>query len=185
MTENIICKNKRYMKKIYFLFLITISIPALSQPPIKVYAYSQAVSPGTIPKGVTDENGNRITTKKEPAVNYYIFASYNSPEKIAFSEVWIKGKLYNSKIKNIDSTPVINVNETILNKPVKVELVPATKEKVLSIVPAETKKSSLTKASWFIKMTKHAELIVSYLYHGKKYFITIKKIKMLEPIAGV
>ena len=173
------------MKKLYFLFLIAISLGGISQPRVKIYAYSQITTPGTIPKGVTDENGNRLNTKKEISVNYYIFASYNSSAKIAFSEVWIKGKLYNSKIKKIDSTPVINVNETIPDKPVKEELVPATKEKVLSIVPAETKKSSLTKTSWFIKMTKHSELIVSYLYHGKKYFIMIKKIKMLEPIAGV
>ena len=134
---------------------------------------------------MTDENGNRLNTKKETSVNYYIFASHNSSAKIIFTEVWIKGKLYSTKTKNIDSTPVININKTLPDNPVNEELVPATKGKVLSIVPAETKKSSLTKTSWFIKMTKHSELIVSYLYHGKKYFIMIKKIKMLEPVAGV
>ena len=173
------------MKRVCFLFLMAASIPGLSQPVVKIYAYSQIATPGIIPKGVTDENGNRINTKKEPAVNYYIFASYSSPAKINFSEVWIKGKFYNVRIKKIDSTPVINVNETIPDKPVKVELVPASKGKVLSIIPAETKKSSLIKTSWFINMTKHAELIVSYTYKGKKYFISVKKIKILEPVAGV
>jgi len=173
------------MKKLCFLFLITISISAIGQPPVKIFAYSQIITPGTIPKRATDENGNRINTKKESPVNYYIFASYNSSSKISFNEIWIKGKFYNTQIKNIDSTPIVNINETIPGKPVKEELVPAVKGKVISIVPGQTKKSSLIKTPWFINMTKRAELIVSYTYKGKKYFISVKKIKMLEPVAGV
>jgi hypothetical protein len=159
-----------------------LSISAIGQPPVKIFAYSQITTPGTIPKGATDENGNRINTKKESPVNYYIFASYNSSAKIRFNEIWIKGKFYRTQMKNIDSTPVVNINETIPGKPVKVELVPAVKGKVISIVPGKTKKSSLIKTAWFINMTKRAELIVSYTYQGKKYFIRVKKIKMLEPL---
>jgi hypothetical protein len=173
------------MKKLCFLFLMTISISAISQPSIKIYAYSQVVTPGTIPKGVTDENGNRVNTKKESPVNYYIFAAYNPSAKISIGEIWIKGKFYDSQIKNVDSTPVVNINKNIPGNPVKETLVPVTKLKVISIIPGKTKNSSLSRSSPFIKMTKHAEFIVSYIYHGKKYFIEIKKIKVLQPVAGV
>jgi hypothetical protein len=173
------------MKKLCFLFLMTISISAISQPFVKIYAYSRVTMPGTIPKNVTDENGNRINTKKESPVNYYIFASYNSSVKISFGEIWIKGKFYNVQTKNIDSTPVVLTNEDIPGNPLKEILVPASKGKVMSIIPGKTKKSSLKKTSWFINMTKHSELIISYIYHGKKYFIGVKKIKVLQPVAGV
>jgi hypothetical protein len=173
------------MKKITFLIFVLTSLSAISQPSIKIFAYSQAVSPGIVPKGVTDENGKTITTKKEIAVNYYIFASYNKSIKINIEEIWIKGNFFNPVVKNIDSTPVLNINETIPGNPVKVIMVPATTQKVISLKPGELIKNHIIQASSFRNLAKHAELIISYVYKGKKYFIGVKKIKVLEPIAGV
>ena len=173
------------MKKIVFLFLMTVSMTAISQPPVKIYAYSQEVTPGTIPKGVTDENGNRVNMKKNPAVNYYIFAAHTASAKISFVEIWINGKFYTVKTHKVDSIPVVNINETIPGNPVKEVLVPFTKQKVISIVPGKTMNNNLSRSSWFRKMIKHNELILSYMYSGKKYFIGVKKIKVLQPVAGV
>ena len=179
--------HRKYMKqKISLLLLLIISgLCALAQASVKLYAYSRVVTPGMVPKGVIDENGNAVNTKKESPINYYIFVAYNSFAKISFEEIWIKGKFYNTEIKNVDSTPVVITNENIPGNSVKEILVPATKLKVISIMPGKTKNSSLTRSSSFIKLTRHAELIVSYIYHGKKYFIEIKKIKLLQPVAGV
>jgi hypothetical protein len=173
------------MKKLWFLFLIIVSFSAIGQPSVKIYAYSQVITPGTIPKGVTDENGKPVNTQKKAAVNYYIFAAYKSPAKIDFDEIWINGKFYKTRTENIDSTPVVNINENIPGNPVKEVLVPATNLKVTSIIPVKTMNDAIIRTSWFRNMTKHVELIVIYTYHGKKYFIGIKKIKVLQFVAGV
>src|SRR5436190_112086 len=176
-----------YMKQKISLLLLSIicSLYTFAQIPIKLYAYSQVVTSGMAPKRVIGENGNAVNTKKESPINYYIFAVYNSSVKISFGEIWIKGKFYNTQIKNVDSTPVVSINENIPGNPAKEILVPVTKLKVISIMPNGNKNSSLARSSGFINMTKHSELIVSYIYKGKKYFITVKKIKLLQPVAGV
>jgi len=168
-----------------FLIFVLTSVSAISQPAIKIFAYSQAVSPGIVPKGVTDENGKTKTTKKEIAVNYYIFASYNKSVKINIEEIWIKGKFFNSIVKNVDFTPVLNINETISSNPVKEVLVPATTQKIISVKTGQFIKNHTIKVSTFRNLAKHSELIVSYVYKGRKYFIGVKKIKVLEPVAGV
>jgi hypothetical protein len=173
------------MKKLWFLFSILISLTAISQSSVKIFAYSQTVTPGIIPKGVTDENGNPVKTKKESAVNYYIFAVYPASAKLCFGEIWIKGKFYAVQTHKIDSTPVINVNENIPGNPIKEVLVPFTRSKVISIVPGKTMNSSISRTSWFRNMTKRNKLIVSYMYGGKKYFIGVKKIKPLQYAAGL
>ena len=173
------------MKKIIFLIFVLTSFSAISQPAIKIFAYSQAVSPGIVPKGVADENGKTITTKKEIAVNYYIFASYNKSVKINIEEIWIKGKFFNPVVKSVDSTPVLNINETIPGNTVKEVLVPATTKKVISLKPGQLIKNHTIQVSTFRNLAKHSELIVSYSYKGRKFIIGIKKIKVLEPVAGV
>ncbi len=169
------------MKKLYFLLLLFISCSVLAQPRIKIYAYSQVVMPGTIP---VDENGRPLRPKELP-VNYYIFAVNKSFVKINFTEVWIKGKCYKTQTSPVDSTPVITTNYDIPDNPVKTILVPATKLRVISISHSEACGNIKKSSSWLLNMTKHAELIVSYFYQGKKYYIPVKKIKVLQTVAGV
>jgi len=173
------------MKKLIFLFFILISFSAISQPAVKIFAYSQAVSPGIVPKGVIGENGKTISTKKEIPVNYYIFASYSKSAKINIEEIWIKGKFFNPIVKNVDSTPILSINENIPGNPVKEVLVPATIQKVISLNPGHLIKDIFIQSPSFKNLAKHSELIISYVYKRKKYFIGIKKIKVLEPVAGV
>ena len=172
------------MKKKLLPFLILISINAISQPAIKVFAYSQVATPGIVPK-VTDENGNSVNTKKEPAVNYYIFAAYSTSSKLSFDKIWIKGKLYSTITHKVESTPVINVNETIPSSPVKEVLVPATKQKVVSIKLVQPPLQAINTSASLKNMIKNNELVISYLVNGKKHFIGLKKIKILEPLAGI
>jgi len=173
------------MKKLLFLFLVLISLTSKSQPSIKLFAYSREVTAGTIPKGVTDEYGKPVNTKKETHVNYYIFAVQNPSAKINFTEIWINGKFYKTQTRKIDTTPVVNINENVPDNPVKEVLVPFTKLKVISIIPGITMNTSVWRRSWFREMTRNNELIVTYMYNGKKYFKGIKKIKVLEYEAGL
>jgi hypothetical protein len=173
------------MKNLCFLFLIMVPLSGIGQQSVKIYAYSQVVTPGTIPKGVTGENGNRVNTKKESAVNYYIFATHSASVKISFGEIWVNGKFYSVQTHKVDSTPVININKTIPANPEKEILVPFTRQQVVSIVPGKTMNNVISQGAWFRNMAKKNELIVSYMYRGKKYFIAVKKIKMLKPVAGV
>src|ERR1700674_1181450 len=121
------------MKKLWFLSLCVISCSVFGQPPVKIYAYSQVTTPGTIPAGVTDETGKRVNIKTKPSVNYLIFGVYPASSPVIFREVWIKNKYYQVQTNKVDSTPVVNINYNIPNNPVKVILVPATKLQVTSI----------------------------------------------------
>jgi len=173
------------MKKIWIIFLVLIPFTAISQSSVKVFAYSQTQTPGIIRKGVTDENGNPVNTKKESPVNYYFFAVYPHSASIIFTEIWLKGQFYSVETHKMDSTPVINLNENMPGKPVKEVLVPFTKQQTISIMPIKSMNSGLNQYSWFRNMSRHNELIVSYMYAGKKYFIAVKKIKVLEPVANL
>jgi hypothetical protein len=171
------------MKKIYLFILLFISGTAYSQPAIKLYAYSQVSMPGNIPVG-TDEKGNPVELKELPE-NYYIFATHSQTVRINFNSVWIKGKYYQVQVEKVNETPVVNTNNDGTSKPVKTVLVPATKQKVMAITPVGAPGDSIIKASWFRTMLKCNEVIVSYNYNGKRYFLPLKKIKILPPVAGI
>ena len=173
------------MKKIWSFFWVLIPFIAISQSSVKIFAYSQTQIPGIIRKGIIDENGNPVNTKKESPVNYYIFAVYPHSASIIFTEIWVKGQFYSVQTHKIDSTPVVNINENMPGKTVKEILVPFTKQQTISIISLKLMNSSLNRYSWFRNMSRHNELIVSYMYAGKKYFIAVKKIKVLEPVANL
>lgn len=173
------------MKKIWFLFLLTISLAAMGQPSVKIYAYSQVTTPGNIPAGVTDENGKPVDLKLVPSVNYYIFAVYPGSVQINFNEIWIRGKYYKVQTERVASTPVVNTNNDNPSSPIKTVLVPSTQLQVTAISPVGSFSNIMIRTSWFRNMLKRSALIVSYVYHGKKYFIGVKKIKTLQPVAGI
>jgi hypothetical protein len=171
------------MKKIYLIPLLFISGFAFAQPAIKTYAYSQLSYPGTIPVG-TDESGKSVEMKELP-VNYYIFATHLPSARVNFGSVWIKGKYYQTQVEKVKETPVISTNYDVPSNPEKTVLVPATRHQVMSITPVGNPGDSVIRAAWFRHMVKNYELIISYYYKGKRYFIPVKKIKILPPVAGI
>ena len=169
---------KKYLLPLAFFSLITVSV--FAQPPIKIYAYSQATTPGTIP---VDENGNPVRFKAD-RLNYFFYAVYSSSYKLKFDGIWIKGKGFSVQTSRVNSTPVTVTNNDIPAEPVTTVLVPATNKWVMSIQPIS--ESGITvKAAWFRDMLKKNELVISYYYNGRKYFIPVKKIKVLPPVAGL
>ena len=174
------------MKKLLFLIFPVIACTASAQPTVKMYAYSQETSPGMIPKDVPDEDGNPVVGKKQQTINYYIFAAYSTSIKLSFLEVWINGKYYKIQSERVDSTPVVMINYNIPDKPVKEVLVPATRLCVMSLAPiGEAGGTKTINSAWFRKTINQSALIVSYQYKGKKYYMSVKKIKPLLPVAGI
>jgi len=167
------------MKKIYLAFCLLVSTIAFAQPRIRVYAFAQETTPGTIP---VDEYGN--PRKMEPNINYLLYAEYQGSYAIKFDGVWIKGKGYSAQSSVVTSTPVTITNYDIPSKPVTIVLVPATKQKVMELQPIG-RASINVNAAWFRDMLRKNELIISYYYKGKKYFIPVRKLNWLPPVSAM
>jgi hypothetical protein len=166
------------MKKLYLVFFSFLTVTAFAQPAVRIYAYSQETTPGIIP---VDENGRPIRSK-EPLVDYYLFAAYSPAYNIRFDG--IKGQGYSVQTSKAGKTPITVTNNDISSNPVTTVLVPATKLTVISLQPISPSGNEV-KANWFREMLRKNELIISYFYKGKKYFIPFKKIKSLPPVFGV
>ena len=153
------------MKRLYLSSILLIAMSAFAQHSIKVYAYSQATTPGMIP---VDEQGNPIRPKE--SVNYFFYTAFSPSYIIRFDGIWIKGEGYSVQTSKVGKTPVTLINNTIPSDPETTTLVPATKLTVISLQPIEPT-GNIVKASWFRDMIKRNELVISYYYKGKKYWL--------------
>jgi hypothetical protein len=171
------------MKKKLLVFIsLFLSLNLFSQPTIKVFAFEQENLPGTKPAGVTDENGNSVR-KAAAKKNYFIFLSFNKSYSIAPTQIFIKGKPFTIKTTMVKKTPVEYINNNIPAKPEKITLVPATNNKVLELQLNETP-SGIKQTASIQKLADKNDVVIVYLWKKKKYFLALKKIKILEPMAN-
>jgi hypothetical protein len=168
------------MKVVFLLISLGFGLASFSQPAIKTFAFEQDNVPGTKPTGVTDENGNpvrKVAAKK----NYFVFLSFNKAYNITPTQVFIKGNSLTITSTLTRKTPIELVNNNIPNKPQKITLVPATANKVLEIqlneAPRENAKSTTVQ-----KLTDKNEVVIMYSWKKKTYFLTLKKLKKLDPV---
>ena len=169
-------------KNLLFFVLFIAGISASAQPAIKVFAFEQQNLPGTIPAGIKDENGNPIkkaATKK----NYFIFLSFKKNCVITPVQVFLKGIPFSVQVTDNKKTPVEYTNNTIPNHPDKTILVPKTNNRVIKIDPIEAQGSE-NKDPHVEKLTKSNDLVIAYMWKKKKYFVTLKKMKQLDPVAN-
>ena len=169
-------------KKLSLFILLMLSLNLFSQPTIRVFAFEQENLPGTRPSGVTDENGNPVQ-KAAAKKNYFIFLSFNKAYSIAPAQIFIRGRAFTIKTTMVKKTPVQYINNNIPAKPEKITLVPATKNKVLELQLNETPAGN-KKTTDIQKLTDKNEVVIVYLWKNKKYFLTLKKLKKLEPVAN-
>ena len=167
-------------KKLSLFILLLLSLNLFSQPIIRVFAFEQENLPGTKPSGVTDENGKRVQ-KAAAKKNYFIFLSCDKAYSIAPTQVFIRNRAFTTKTTLVKKTPVQYINNNIPAKPEKITLVPATKNKVLELQLDETP-VEMTSATQ--KLTDKNDVVIVYLWKNKKYFLTVKKLKKLEPVAN-
>jgi hypothetical protein len=167
--------------KVLFLFLaLSSGLAAFSQPTVKVFAFEQDNMPGTKPAGVTDENGNSVR-KVAVKRNYFIFLSFNRAYSITPIHVFLKGSPLIVKTTAVKKTPIEFTNNNIPNRPEKVVLVPATKNKVLELQLHDSQ-APIAKTTTVQKLTDKNDVVVAYLWKNKRYYLTLKEIKKLGPV---
>jgi len=169
-------------KNLLFFIAFTIGLNLFSQPPIKVFAFEQENLPGAKPAGIKDENGNLIK-KAAAKKNYFIFLSFKNTYSVSPVQIFIRDKSFNIQTTITRTTPVEYTNNNIPNKPEKITLVPQTSNKVLELkvneLPVQDKKTEAVQ-----KLADKNDVVIAYLWKKKKYFITVKKLKKLEPVAN-
>jgi hypothetical protein len=174
-------------QKLFFSFiLLAFTSAAIGQklPVIKVYAYSQATLKGVKQGGIIEEGGTEVKQSSAQNINYYVYIEYRAKEKFSVFSLWINGKSYKVKTDTIRQTPVEgNVGEASMNSKRNI-LVPATKNKVLLVIPGAELSTSI-KSSSLKKQLLKGELLIIYKWKGKTYYHTVPKIKVLEPVAAV
>lgn len=171
------------MKKnlLFFMFFAT-SLGIYGQPTIKIIAFEQENVPGTVPSGVKNENG---TERKKAAApkNYFIFMTYQKSSPIRPGEVFIRGKSFTAEKNEVKGTPYYYTDSAIPNNHRKITLVPKTKNDVIQLTlneNPERKKISFTTQ----KLIKENDVVITYFWKQKEYFMTLKKISKLPSVVN-
>jgi hypothetical protein len=164
------------MKRCFLIGFLLMGVLAFAQPTLKLYGYSQITTPGTIRVDIP-ENGGQQTKAPLFFTNYYIFIGTASSITIQPKEIWVEGKWRKVSSLEVVITPFIS-------GPKKEVLVPSTKLKVRQLNTGDTL-SNVKPSAALIKMMKNNELIISYIWKGKKYYAALKKLTVLEKIHGV
>jgi hypothetical protein len=168
---------KRFIIPMLFLFAF-VSCKAQSKGTVNLYGLKQAVLPGIIPGPITTDDGRVIEEEFKPKFNLFIYTASNNT--ITPVEVWLSGKRYSVKTESISKTPVEYTNPTSMPKPSVTTIVPKTNKKVLKLTLSDTEgKSSLKNTS----LAKANELVVVYKQGSKVYYVALKSIKEIEPVA--
>jgi hypothetical protein len=168
---------KRHL--LFFSLILIRSGIVYGQPSIKVFAFEQENSPGTVAANVKDENGNPIkkaATKK----NYFIYLSLNHKHNIDPQQVFINDQAFPAEAIIVKSTPVELVNGNVRTHPAKTILVPKTNNKVIELKITDT--IPVRRTSALQKLTNKNDVVISYTWKKKKYFAVLKKIKKLDPV---
>ncbi|HMG66667.1 MAG TPA: hypothetical protein VK588_03240 [Chitinophagaceae bacterium] len=169
-------------KNLLFFILFAISLGIYGQPTIKIIAFEQENVPGTVPSGVKNENG---TERKKAAAtkNYFIFMTYQKGSPIKPAEVFIRGKSFTAEGNEVKNTPYYYTDNAIPVDHRKITLVPKTKNEVIELKLKENpdrKKISFATQ----KLIKENDVVVSYSWKQKEYFIALKKLNKLPSVAN-
>jgi len=167
--------------KIYLLFFLLTPIGSgiKSQPSIKIFGFEQENSRGTIATDVKDENGNR-QKKAVAQKNYFIYLSFKQKYSITPLQVFINGNAFSTRTVVVETTPVEYHNNNIPSKLEKITLVPKTNDKVIELKIVDS--IQVKKTSALQKLTNKNEVVVSYTWKQKKYFVILQKLKKLDPV---
>ncbi len=161
------------MKIRLLLSFMTLSLLACTQPKMKIYGYVQHFTPGNIP--VNDEG----EPMKYPTVNYFIYITSDSVDKVKASEIWIAGQWFKVTGQNAVTTPVT------VTYPAEKTLVAATNKKTVQLNIDVAQNPAIASSVKLEKLMKSNELIIGYWWNGKKCYATLKKLIQLAPFEGI
>lgn len=174
-------KRHKIMKRLilpFVFFIAFISCKAQSKGTANLYGFKQAVLPGIIPGPITTEDGKVIEQEFKPKFNLFIYTA--SAYSITPVEVWLSGKRYSVKTEAISKTPVVYTNPTSMPKPGVTTIVPKTTKKVLKLTLTDAAGKAWLKTT---SITTENELVVVYKQGSKNYYVTLKNLKEIAPVA--
>ncbi|MER3463362.1 MAG: hypothetical protein C4329_01995 [Chitinophagaceae bacterium] len=168
------------MKAILLLVIVCLfSVFSFSQS-VAVKGYVRSVSPGTVPVGVTNENGTPANKKSGPKDQHLIYLLHAKTIRVIPVEMWLNGEHYAISQTNV-SSPVTITDNTIPSNTKKIILVPATYKNVVQLSPIPSVETKVISAA---QKAKTNEAVIVYKQNGKFYTTTIKKLTRLEPLMG-
>lgn len=170
------------MKKNLLIFIFfSFALNAYPQQPvINVFAFEQENYPGAVPANTKDENGNPVK-KAADKMNYFLFLSFKKKYSITPVQVYIKGHAYQIQSINNPKTPIEYTVSSVPANSEKKVLVPKTNKQVIEIkiaaMPQQEKKTANVQ-----KLITANDVVIAYTWNNKKYFVTEKKLKKIEPV---
>jgi hypothetical protein len=163
------------MKSLFLISLLFLSGLAVAQPKLKLYAYSQAFTPGTIPVDISEEGKGQPESRVH--TNYYIYISVPAGTTVTPTQMQLNGKWY--KLLNPEK-PVLPVYS---DYPEKKLLVPRTLNQVFQLLTADS--CSPPSTINISKALSKSEIIVVYTYKNRIYSIGKTKFTVLPPVHGL
>ncbi|MES2775015.1 MAG: hypothetical protein V4722_12565 [Bacteroidota bacterium] len=142
---------------------------------IKSYAYSQEFMPGV----------QRVDEEVKPITNYFMYVEILKKTKIDVKYIWIGKACSIPTTISVEKLPVVIINNgsRTIKEVASEELVPKTKNAVLQVMPTEPIED--TKLTTGKKLAAKNAFVIAYVYRGKWYYYTGKKIKQLEKQFGM
>jgi len=171
---------KKYFLMVTGLTSFYISVCQPNCPVVKGYAFQRSTFPGTIQKGVTNENGTQTERPVKPIITNFIYAEMKPAQTVKPTAIWIRGKGYTVEIEKTTG-PVIVPKQGLGGTPIPDTLVKETKNSLYRIQPKNL--LSEKPPSKISKKMNQKNVIIEYYWKGKKQYYTIKDIKNLPPLA--
>ena len=148
-----------------------------------VYAWAQPVLGGARPAGNAVEGGGELKTSVASKLNYFLYAEYKlSSRKIGWMGVWINGVHYSVQAVPVTDTPVKPFENGLGLSEKKWELVPATSNPVMQLLPEKSSGKAVPKVPAIRRMIRDNELVIVYIYMGKTWYYPVPKIKMMDAV---
>jgi hypothetical protein len=155
-----------------FFFVFLFELNAQSIPVVKIYGYKQQLFQG------------KKTSKNEPikkTEQYKLFVEYRKNSSINITEVWIQSNYFRFTTHPKLKSPILDVQQPA-NKQI---LVPKTTNRIIEIDLTNKQEPSPRPTAALGKLLQSNDVVISYLFKGKTYFATLKKMIALEPFDGM
>lgn len=161
----------RYSAVLILLFIAgTCSFSQGIYPVKKLHSYKQQSLPGVRPEA-----------NEEPArnYNYYFFVEIGKSFSIRLVDLWIDGKKYSFEKDTIRTTPYYKIIQTGAILPDTISLVSRTSNKVIMFYPTGLLEDDRKRTLYIENLIRNNEMVISYIYKGKKYYVAKKKMTIL------
>jgi hypothetical protein len=154
-----------------------------AQPVVKIIAYEQTVLPGTVPAGVTDEQGNKVNTARAGHdTTFFIYFLHPPTARIQPATLWIGGKCFDFAPEAVKSTPVTITFPGNNGTPDRRTMVPRTTMTVMRLNVTQSCIKQPARPPGLQKKGTPAAVLIGYKWQGKMYYAGVKELTVLPPL---